>query len=260
MSFRRESIEGLYSGDGIIPFSKQEGSQAQKALERSRATYEGRRREALPYQLARWYRVAIFGSARLDEHSEEFQFVTDLTKALVQARDIDIVTGGGPGIMKAALMGAQLAVQEAAIQGKRIKSRTHGITISLPKQEEPNEHIERVADHPEFSTRLQDFVDKTRAAYYAPGGIGTLLEMLMVVQETQVSHLEPEYIIIAHPFCECMVDTWNNEMYHKRVANGRTPLISEDNLQIITFSDNISDIVGAIAVGYDSWQEQVRSR
>lgn len=79
----------------------------------------------------------VFGSSRLDPTSTEFRFVSQLTKALVEARDIDIVTGGGPGIMEAAHYGGSLAIAEASSDGRSLSSRNHGVTIDLPFAEPP---------------------------------------------------------------------------------------------------------------------------
>ncbi|MCI5149330.1 MAG: hypothetical protein D3916_08075, partial [Candidatus Electrothrix sp. MAN1_4] len=52
------------------------------------------------------FSIAIFGSARLPDSSPEFQFVVQLTQSLLEQVPVDIVTGGGPGIMEAASIGA----------------------------------------------------------------------------------------------------------------------------------------------------------
>jgi len=44
------------------------------------------------------FRVSIFGSARIEKDSREYQQVFDLAKAL-GAMGINIITGGGPGVI-----------------------------------------------------------------------------------------------------------------------------------------------------------------
>ena len=53
-----------------------------------------------------YYRVAIFGSARIQENTPEYKSVYNLAKSLAQ-NGADIVTGGGPGLMEAANAGAK---------------------------------------------------------------------------------------------------------------------------------------------------------
>ena len=50
------------------------------------------------------FRVAIFGSARIKEYGPSYQEIYKLAHMLA-SENIDIVTGGGPGIMKAANKG-----------------------------------------------------------------------------------------------------------------------------------------------------------
>lgn len=260
MSLRTEVIEQLYTSIGIIPLSHHEGVETSKALEDARKNYEDARKNSLRQQLARYFRVVIFGSSKLKKDSEEFQFISELSKSLVEARDVDIVTGGGPGIMEAAHYGAELAIKEANRNGRKLKSRNHGLTIDLPSQQLPNVHIHYERRHTEFSTRLQDFLDRTQAAYNAPGGIGTLLEQILLVQTRQVSHIEATYPIIAHPFWEPTVEAWNNEMYHRRIANNRTPLINQQDLNLIQFTDKIPEVVDIVSQSYDKWRIKVRDR
>ena len=53
-----------------------------------------------------YYRVSIFGSARLQPDTPAYKEVYDLAFQLAM-RGIDIVTGGGPGLMDAANKGAK---------------------------------------------------------------------------------------------------------------------------------------------------------
>jgi hypothetical protein len=69
-----------------------------------------------------YYRVSIFGSARIQTDSELFQQVYELAYQLAM-RGVDIVTGGGPGLMQAANKGAK--------DGGR-QSRSIGLAISAP--------------------------------------------------------------------------------------------------------------------------------
>mgnify|MGYP001426800167 CR=1 FL=1 len=53
-----------------------------------------------------YYRVSVFGSARIKANSPQFDQVYQLAYKL-SMRGVDIVTGGGPGLMQAANKGAQ---------------------------------------------------------------------------------------------------------------------------------------------------------
>lgn len=262
MSIRNEVLQQLSTdiqANGFVSFKDTERKTSQNNLHEARKSYEEARREFLRHQLGRYYRVVIFGSARLGRESEDFRFVTDLTTETVKAIDADIVTGGGPGIMEAALYGTQIAVDESRTNGhKRLHARNHGVTITLVDQEPPNEYIHFGTNHPDFSTRLQEFIDKTQAAYIAPGGIGTNLELLYLVQTRQVNHLELEYPIVAHPFWKPIVEAWYDQMYHNRVLEEKTPLISQSDLDIVRFSDDIPEIVEIFKTSHKKWREEIR--
>ncbi|MEI4926893.1 LOG family protein, partial [Klebsiella pneumoniae] len=91
----------------------------------------------------------------------------------------DIVTGGGPGLMQAANEGAaQVRAPE--------RNRSVGIRVDLPFEQEANPFVEQAYEHGTFFTRLHHFVLVSDAFVVVPGGIGTVLEMMMVWQLLQV--------------------------------------------------------------------------
>ena len=63
------------------------------------------------------FRVAIFGSARIKRNDPIYKLVYTLSK-MIGKDGIDVITGGGPGLMEAANRGAQRA-GGAGIQGSR---------------------------------------------------------------------------------------------------------------------------------------------
>src|SRR5215471_6774383 len=127
------------------------------------------------------YRATIFGSARVPKDHWVYQAVRDLAAELTRM-DCDIVTGGGPGLMQAANEGVSLADP-----GK--KSGSMGIRVDLPFEQEVNSFVTEAFEHRTFFTRLHHFVLVSDAFLVAPGGIGTVLETLMVWQLLQVRHL-----------------------------------------------------------------------
>ena len=95
-----------------------------------------------------FYRVSIFGSARIKPNSKNFKEVYKLAFELSR-RGADIVTGGGPGLMQAANKGAK--------EGSK-KSRSIGIAIDLPFESSPNSHLDVKRQHRRFSSRLDEFM------------------------------------------------------------------------------------------------------
>ena len=132
------------------------------------------------------YRVTIFGSARLQPGTLGYE-ETRRTAAALAAMECDIVTGGGPGLMQAANEGAASAGTHA---------RSVGIRVDLPFEQDVNAFVTEAFEHRTFFTRLHQFVLVSDAFVVAPGGIGTVLEMLMVWQLLQVKHLEHTPLIL----------------------------------------------------------------
>jgi predicted Rossmann-fold nucleotide-binding protein len=65
-----------------------------------------------------------------------------------------------------------------------------GIRVDLPFEQEVNAFVTEAFEHRTFFTRLHQFVLASDAFVVAPGGIGTVLETMMIWQLLQVKHLE----------------------------------------------------------------------
>ena len=61
--------------------------------------------------------------------------------------------------------------------------------MDLPFEQEVNAFVSEAFEHRTFFTRLHQFVIASDAFVVAPGGIGTVLEMMMIWQLLQVGHL-----------------------------------------------------------------------
>jgi len=133
-----------------------------------------------------YFRVSIFGSARIKPKTEEYIQVYELAKELVK-NNVDIVTGGGPGLMEAANSGAKHG---------NSKSKSFGLHIDLPFETSPNEHLDITYHHKRFSSRLDEFMRISHAVIVTPGGIGTILELLYTWQLIQVNHISKRPIIL----------------------------------------------------------------
>ena len=126
------------------------------------------------------YRVCIFGSARVKPGTFGYEETKRAAHALARM-GCDIVTGGGPGLMQAANEGASSAPE---------RSRSYGIRVTLPFEQNVNAFVSKAFEHRTFFTRLHQFVIASDAFIVAPGGIGTVLEMIMIWQLLQVRHVQ----------------------------------------------------------------------
>ncbi len=133
-----------------------------------------------------FYRVCIFGSARIRENSPIYNQVELLAEALSKS-GVDIVTGGGPGLMEAANRGAKSGSKGAW---------SIGLPIQLPFESDANSHLDVKSHHKRFSSRLDEFMRISHAVVVVPGGIGTVLEMFYTWQLMQVAHIKPRPLIL----------------------------------------------------------------
>ena len=126
------------------------------------------------------FRVSIFGSARIKKDDELYKQVYNLAESIAQ-HNIDIVTGGGPGIMEAA--------NEGHKKVSNGNSHSIGLTIRLPHETKGNKHLDIKKHFDKFSNRLDHFMALSNAIIIMPGGIGTCLELFYSWQLSQVKHI-----------------------------------------------------------------------
>lgn len=117
--------------------------------------------------------VSIFGSARSPQDSWEFQSARELART-VSAEGITVITGGGPGVMEGANLGAREEV------GKSV-----GLNIELPHEQLANPYLDIDLDFRYFFTRKFMLIRYAIGFAIYPGGFGTideLFELLTLVQ------------------------------------------------------------------------------
>jgi uncharacterized protein (TIGR00730 family) len=119
-------------------------------------------------------KVTIFGSARTPKDHPEYKQALAFSK-LMAKNGFMVITGAGPGIMKAGNEGAG-------------KNNSFGINIKLPFEQTANEFIgkdPRFIDCRFFFTRKLMFLKEASAVAFFPGGFGThdeAMETLTLVQ------------------------------------------------------------------------------
>jgi uncharacterized protein (TIGR00730 family) len=178
------------------------------------------------------FRICIFGSARISHDHPTYKEVYRLAKALGKL-GVDIVTGGGPGLMEAANRGVHEARNE--------RSKSYGLPIDLPLiPEVANRHLDIKSQHKRFSSRLDEFIRLTHAVIVAPGGIGTLLELMYVWQLLQVGLMERRLVILlGRDFWEGLLDWMREQM----LANN---YMSASDFDLLTVVDSPKEAVALV--------------
>ena len=176
------------------------------------------------------YRVTIFGSARAKPGTIAYEETKRASKALA-AMGCDIITGGGPGLMQAANEGVDAAGG----------SKSMGIRVDLPFEQEVNPFVELAYEHKTFFTRLHHFVLASDAFIVAPGGIGTVLETMMIWQLLQVRHLDGTPLILVGKLWPGLV-----EWVRSTMLTFETPLINAEDVDIPICVDNADEAIEII--------------
>jgi predicted Rossmann-fold nucleotide-binding protein len=128
-----------------------------------------------------FFRSVLFGSARREQEEPGYILARNLANMLAK-EGIDIVTGGGPGIMEAANRGAL----EAAVNGNQKNGRSIGVPLRLPLEQTGNSYLSSEFFTEDFPFRLQVFGCLSLLNICIDGGVGTALEALWVTQHSQI--------------------------------------------------------------------------
>jgi uncharacterized protein (TIGR00730 family) len=187
------------------------------------------------------YRVAIFGSARAKPDTLPYDAVKRVAAAFA-SMGCDIVTGGGPGLMQAANEGA-------ASTGTH--DRSLGIRVDLPFEQEVNPFVEHAFEHKTFFTRLHHFVIASDAFVVVPGGIGTVLETMMVWQLLQVRHVGEVPLVLVGKMWRGLVDWTSASMLDPRL-----PLANPEDMKIPLCLDTADEAIAVIREHHAKWLAQ----
>lgn len=143
------------------------------------------------------FRVAIFGSARVKEGDDVYKEIFELAK-MIGERELDVVTGGGPGLMQAANAGHGAGDLDE-------RSKSIGLNIELPFEQTNNPYVENVKNFDQFSERLDTFMKLSNVFIITPGGVGTMLEFFFTWQLLQVKKMSYKPIILVGEMWEKLV-------------------------------------------------------
>ena len=130
-------------------------------------------------------KVTIFGSARTETHDPLYEQTVRVANELA-SRDWMVITGAGPGIMEAGMVGAG-------------RERSVGVSIRLPFENTANDIIAGDEKHAElkyFFTRKFALTKASQAFICMPGGFGTLDELFELLTLTQTGKGQPVPIVL----------------------------------------------------------------
>ena len=166
--------------------------------------------------------VTIFGSARTKQ-SDNYSILARKLAYKLAKNGINIITGGGDGIMQAANRGAYKANSAESI----------GLCIELPFEQSSNPYTTKDLTFNYFFSRKYMLVKYSKACVIFPGGFGTLDEMFEVITLAQTGKLNGFKIYLVG------VDYWKFLVKFIKKSLLKEWMIDEKDLDIITFTDDI---------------------
>jgi len=164
--------------------------------------------------------VAVFGSSRCRGESPYYQAAVKTAENLSRA-GLAIITGGGPGIMEAANLGAH-----------RANGTSVGCNIELPHEQAPNPYQTISLHFRYFFVRKMMFVKYAVAFVIFPGGFGTmdeLFESLTLVQTGKIEHFP--IVLFGSGYWKGLREWMQNTM----LGEG---CISEENMLLYSVTDD----------------------
>ena len=169
--------------------------------------------------------ITIFGSART-EQSDDYALLAQKLAFNLAQKEINIITGGGSGIMQAANKGAY----------KSHNAESIGLNIDLPFEQALNPYTTKNIKFNHFFSRKYMLVKYSKACVVFPGGFGTLDEMFEVLTLTQTGKLNGFKIFLVGE------EYWKYLIKFLKKSLCKNGMIDKKDLEIITLTDDIKFI------------------
>lgn len=141
--------------------------------------------------------VSIFGSARTSPDDPQYQLAREIAEVIVKS-GLGIITGGGPGIMEAANLGA-----------KKGGGTSVGLNIELPFEQKHNDHIDedKLMNFEYFFVRKVMFIKYSQGFVVMPGGMGTLDELFEALTLIQTEKIKKfPILLVGRQFWSGIID------------------------------------------------------
>lgn len=191
-----------------------------------------------PYRSVR--KVSIFGSARTTPDSPLYRQTVELA-ARMAARDWMVITGAGPGIMRAGVEGAGV-------------ENSFGVSIRLPFETAAPEFDgdrSRLIPFRYFFTRKLMFMKESSGFVLLPGGFGTLDECFELLTLLQTGKSVPAPVVLLDEPGGTYWARWVEFIRHELDGDYITP----QDLDLVRVTDDIGvavDEVVSFYANYDS--------
>jgi uncharacterized protein (TIGR00730 family) len=182
--------------------------------------------------------VSIFGSARTSPDNKYFKLAEEIAFKLTQ-NGYGVITGGGPGIMEAANMGA-----------KKGNGKSVGINIDLPMEQGSNLFIDpdKLITFDHFFVRKVMFMKYAQGFIILPGGFGTfdeLFEAITLIQTEKIGRFP--IVLVGKEYWDGLIK-WIKEVMLEKEKN-----VSPEDLNLFSLVDTADETVDIINQFYSKY-------
>ncbi|MCB0338079.1 MAG: TIGR00730 family Rossman fold protein [Bdellovibrionales bacterium] len=172
--------------------------------------------------------VTVFGSARMESSTDYYETAREMGAQLSRL-GLNVITGGGPGIMEAANRGA-----------KESGGFSIGCNIILPKEQNPNPYLDLWIDFRYFFVRKVMLTKYSYAFVVFPGGFGTLDEIFETLTLVQTGKIKDfPIILMGVEYWQPLIDFMRDRL----VAHGT---INGSDLNLFVLTDSIEEAVTTV--------------
>lgn len=168
--------------------------------------------------------VTVYGSARCGAGEENYKAAEELGAKLAK-KGFAVITGGGPGIMEAANVGA------FKVGGKSI-----GLNIELPFEQKLNPYTTHSMNFDFFFSRKVMLAFASEAYIYFPGGFGTMdefFEMLTLIQTKKIERIP--IVLYGKDYWSPLIKWFEKDL----LKTYKT--ISKEDLELIKVVDSVDE-------------------
>jgi uncharacterized protein (TIGR00730 family) len=171
--------------------------------------------------------VSFFGSARTASGDPQYQLTVDIAEAIVKS-GLGVITGGGPGIMEAANLGA-----------KKGGGTSVGLNINLPFEQKHNEYIDddKLMNFEYFFVRKVVFIKYSQGFVVMPGGFGTLDELFEALTLIQTEKIKKFPILLVGK------EYWSGLLDWIKVVLLKENKLDPDDLNLIHVVESKEEVV-----------------